>query len=154
MFILNGSLAEMRGKKLFVKFALGVIERHESEELGGFRIACEETFIKDLKWADSIYFGPGDTIRAMEVLKQFDVEQIKKILKNKIVIGSSAGVSILTAHSANFDHMIFMDGMGVLPYSSIVHYDDYKSPVIDQLITRYGLPVLCIRDGDCVRISL
>ena len=62
-----------------------------------FKIATEESFLEDCKWANVIYLHGGRTIKLMEKLQQY--ENIKQVFDNKIIAADSAGVNVLAQFS-------------------------------------------------------
>lgn len=74
-------------------------------------------------------------------------------LRNKEVYAFSAGISVLTAHSFNFDHYTVVDGLGLIQACSVVHYNPLKWWAAEYLQLKYGLPVLTIADDEMVVVD-
>jgi peptidase E len=156
VYILNGSRSDGVGNILSVNFASGKYSQAETKfsrgTLPNQKMATVKSFIEDLEWAHTVIFNGGDTLNLLDVLDTFDLNVLKELLNQKVVIAYSAGISALTVCSANFDHMHYVQGTGILPYTSIVHYENYKQKAARALKEMYpNLPCLCIRDTDTIR---
>ena len=99
--------------------------------------------MEQLKLADVIYIRGGDTEKLLKVLRQFP--RFADGLKNKVVVGSSAGAYILAEcyHSATRGGVY--KGLGILPIRVICHYQSEIYPSIDD-------PIVAINNG-CERSS-
>mgnify|MGYP001608145618 CR=1 FL=1 len=95
--------------------------------------------------ADALYFPPGDSPALIEGLKA--IKLTAKDVEGKLVLAYSAGVSALTTHSFNFDHIHLVDGLGIIPFCSIVHYTPAKDWAADYLCLKFGLDVLKVDDS-------
>lgn len=95
-----------------------------------FRIATEETFKKDLAWADVIYLHGGRTLKLMEALRKYP--NIKQMLLNRIIAGDSAGANALGQLFYSKNSKEIGKGLGILPIKIIVHYEDgMPNPLVD-----------------------
>ncbi len=86
------------------------------------RIASEETFIQDCKWADVIYLHGGRTVKLMEVLKKF--QNLGQVFYGKIIAGDSAGANALGQLFYSKGSKEIGEGLRILPFKTIVHHAD------------------------------
>ncbi|MDO8496086.1 MAG: Type 1 glutamine amidotransferase-like domain-containing protein [bacterium] len=90
-----------------------------------FEVANEESFLKQVYWADIVYLHGGTSLKLLDTLKQF--QNLKQLFEGKIIAGDSAGANIL---SAVFYSMVADDvfkGFGLIPIKIICHYSEkYK----------------------------
>lgn len=76
--------------------------------------------IEDIKDSDAIYICGGDTEKLIDAMK--NVPDLKNLLQNKTVAGSSAGAYILSKYYYSKDLNQIGEGLGVLPIKSFCHY--------------------------------
>lgn len=84
------------------------------------RATTLESFEKDTVWADVVYFHGGNTLMLTTAMQVFN--DIEKMFKGKIIIGSSAGSNFLsdTYYSPSRDTV--ERGRGVINFAVISHY--------------------------------
>jgi len=84
------------------------------------------------------------------------------MMKNKTVIGTSAGTDLLSKYNYDFQQYALADGMGIVPVKTIVHYDErngyYKDVDWDNVLValksyREDLPVYPLREGEFVVVE-
>ena len=85
------------------------------------KIATQENFIEECKWADVINIHGGSSDLLFPLMQKYDLNVLNK---DKIIIGSSAGAKFLSSYSPNWDGSGLKDGSGILPLNVIVHYGD------------------------------
>lgn len=85
-----------------------------------FKIASEENFVVECKWADIIYLHGGRTIKLMEKLEKFG--NIEQIFSSKTIVGDSAGVNVLAQFSYGKNSKEIKEGFRILPFKVVVHY--------------------------------
>ena len=96
-------------------------------ELG---LADTETFIKQVKSSDVIFLRGGDTHVLWDILNK-NAGWIGA-LKNKCVVGTSAGAEVLSKYAYNLDTLKIDEYSGLLPLKFIPHWkSDYNSPNIN-----------------------
>ncbi len=86
-----------------------------------FQIAKERTLVDQIGWADVVYFRGGYTQRLYDVLSV--IPQWQDALKNKVVVGSSAGAYILSevyVHAAEKPEA--RKGFGLVQIKTVAHY--------------------------------
>jgi len=88
------------------------------------KVATQENFIEECKWADVINIHGGSSDLLFPIMNQYDLSVLNE---DKIVIGSSAGAKFLSSFSPNWNGEGLRKGSGILPLNVIVHYgdDDY-----------------------------
>lgn len=96
-----------------------------------FKLASEKTIVGQLKWADVIYFNGGSEIKLKRRLKK--VKNIEEIIKDKIVVGISAGVNIWSRYYFTNDRVRLESGYGVLPIKTICHYRKGRKSRLEKL---------------------
>ena len=87
-----------------------------------FKIASEENFIKECKWADVIYLHGGKTVRLMEVLKKY--QNLENVFLEKIIAGDSAGANVLGQLFYSKNSKEISEGLRILPYKIVAHHID------------------------------
>ncbi len=101
------------------------LNENKSQENIIIESATEDSFIKQLEWADVIYFQGGSTAKLLETLKQFP--NLDQFLVNKTVAGDSAGGNVLCAYFYTPRTDSVSEGLGVLPVKMIPHFkQEYK----------------------------
>ncbi len=96
-----------------------------------FTIADENVkiLVKQIKNTDVIYFRGGETKKLIAVMK--NISNLKDLLQDKVVVGSSAGVYMLSKYYAN--NIEIGEGLGILPIKSIAHYSKKRFDLAKQL---------------------
>ncbi|MBI4158496.1 MAG: Type 1 glutamine amidotransferase-like domain-containing protein [Candidatus Yanofskybacteria bacterium] len=94
-----------------------------------FEIANEESFVKQIKWADIVYLHGGRTLKLLDTLKRFP--NLKELFNGKVVVGESAGANILGkfCYSPSADEVI--ECLGILPIKIIPHYSEEYGSKLD-----------------------
>lgn len=87
------------------------------------KIATQENFIEECKWADVINIHGGSSKPLFLFMQKYDLSVLSE---NKIIIGSSAGAKYLCSYSPNWDGNGLREGSKILPLNVIVHYGDDK----------------------------
>lgn len=87
------------------------------------KIATQENFIEECKWADVINIHGGSSKPLFLFMQKYDLSILSE---NKIIIGSSAGAKFLCSYSPNWDGNGLWEGSKILPLNVIVHYGDDK----------------------------
>ena len=85
------------------------------------KIATQENFIEECKWADVINIHGGSSDLLFPLMQNYDLSVLNE---DKIIIGSSAGAKFLSSYSPNWDGRGLREGSGILPLNVIVHYGD------------------------------
>lgn len=125
-----------------------------------FQIARVETFIKQIRWANTIYISGGRTDKLFKLLNQ--CEGWEKELSGKTLTGSSAGAMAIAKYDYNLDNLKLEDGFGLMPCKILVHYkSNYNAPNVDwnktlQELKDYkeNLPVYALTEGEYAVISV
>src|SRR3989344_1363873 len=105
-----------------VRMKQGVSQFEKNKDLRNIeiRIASQNTFIEDCKWADVIFFSGGRTMRLMEALKKYT--GLDEIFKGKTIGGDSAGANFLGRYFYTKGSQEVGEGLGILPFKILVHY--------------------------------
>lgn len=119
-----------------------------------FTLADEKNFIGQIMENDLIYFSGGDPTSLVEILERFP-EWMKK-LNGKNVMGSSAGVDILSKYHYDIKSCKCSDGYGLVPVKTIVHYkaENYTPPTGWQAaykelqLYKEDLPIWALGEGE------
>ncbi|MCK5641891.1 MAG: Type 1 glutamine amidotransferase-like domain-containing protein [Gammaproteobacteria bacterium] len=87
-------------------------------------------FLRQIKSADAIYIHVGNT----HILKKYfdKVPNLENTWKDKIVAGTSAGALVLGKYFYENDDDTYNEGLGILPFKIICHYDE-KSDKLKKL---------------------
>lgn len=107
-----------------------------------------EELENELRWADIIYVhgGNGDVLQ-----EYFANVDLRKVIKNKICTGYSAGSNMWASKYYSNDNGKVMHGLGVLDVATFCHYTPDKWPMLNTLIAESPeLNVIPITDGGYV----
>lgn len=143
---------------LQVMFAAGYIKKSTKklfkEFWGGYKTNDAELhrFTEQVIANDHIVFHGGDTPTLLHYLRQ-DMTWMGH-LEGKHLYCISAGISAMAYRSFNIDHKKIVDGLGIMPLQTIVHYTDDKKYMGDALYNTCKLPVLPIRDADSYIVTI
>ena len=103
-----------------------------------FDVANEETFLKQVVWADIVYLHGGISLKLLNTLKQFS--NLKQLFEGKIIAGDSAGANVLSAVFYSERAGGVFNGLGILPIRTICHYSEkYKDKFVEDT---FGLETL------------
>lgn len=86
-----------------------------------FSVALPNTFVEQIKCADVVYLRGGDTAKLFDCLKV--IEGWQEALKDKIIVGSSAGAYVLSefyVHKADLPEL--RKGVALAPVKIVSHY--------------------------------
>lgn len=110
------------------------------------KAATKENFIKELRWADGVYFRGGETDRLLRAVKNYPNFK-GELLKKKLVAGSSAGVYFLSNYSASFHRGVTYKGLGILPIKCNCHYTEEEKDDIKKL-DKYPGELVLLKEGE------
>lgn len=118
------------------------------------KIASQEEFVEQVKWADSIFLKGGFTEQLLGILRTCDGWQNE--LDGKTIAGSSAGADVLVKYFYNLDTMQLGSGLGLIPAKVLVHFEsDYNAlninweRVYSELQAyKEQLPILALKEGE------
>lgn len=141
-----------------VHFASGLLRKslrtRIQEVLNGWvsPVAEFHNFSKSFKEHEHVVFHGGDTPTLLEYLR-YDQTWLN-YLEGKTLWGFSAGVSAMAYRSFNVDHKRIITGMALIPYQTIVHYNDSMEYMVNSLYQSCGLPVLAVPDRKAFKITV
>lgn len=98
------------------------LNKNKSGKKLNIKIASEDTFIEDCKWADIIYLHGGRTVKLIGTLKKYP--NLTQIFENKIIAGDSAGANALGQLFYSRNSQEIGEGLKILPFKIVVHYTD------------------------------
>jgi len=115
--------------------------------------ALPDTFPDQIRAADVVYLHGGDNDLMLAMLGRYP--QLPVLWKDKVVIGSSAGVNYLSRYFWRRRQQKITEGSGILPLSVMTHYesDDPEVPhtnwakVEENLVALTGENPLRLREG-------
>ena len=122
---------------LYVPFATGYtkVARMRWEQIKktneGEADAHPDVLAEQIKWATSISLEPGMSPALINTMNR--VEGWREHFVNKYVFAYSAGVSCLAMQSFNIDQFRIIQGLGYLPYQTIVHFQPHMEWMVDKL---------------------
>lgn len=93
------------------------------------------TFVEQLKKAAVVHLRGGETDKLKETLSK--VKNLNKLLKNKVVSGSSAGAYVLSRYYYTNSKDEIREGLGILPIKTFCHYTEEKSDKL-KLLKEHG----------------
>lgn len=96
-------------------------ERNNNGKKLAIKVADEDKFLEQIKWADIIYLHGGSPTEKLEIFKKYD--GLEELFKGKTIAGESAGAYVLATYIySNFKKRVFQ-GLGILPLKLICHYN-------------------------------
>lgn len=107
------------------------------EKVFNFVLADDQidNLVGQIKKADAIYIFGGNTDNIKAVLGK--VENLKELLKGKVVAGESAGINVLSVYFYSNRLEKISAGLGVLPIKTFCHYTEDKTDKLEEL-KNYG----------------
>lgn len=90
-----------------------------------------DKFIQLVKNSDVIYLRGGDFSPLLNKLNK--INNLDELLKNKVVMGASAGCYVLAKYFYSRRHDKIFNGLGVLPIKSTCHYSDLLKDKLEEL---------------------
>src|SRR3989344_5973126 len=100
-------------------------ERFQSKNLN-VSVATKENFVEEIKQSDAILFNGGSTNKLLKVLKTYP--DLKPLVENKTVAGSSAGAYILATLGTSHSEEAVREGLGFVPVRVICHFQSPTLP--------------------------
>lgn len=97
-----------------------------------FEIAQEEVFLEQVARADVIYLSGGKTSKLLHKLKKFP--EFKEMLKNKTVVGDSAGAYVLSSCFYSKTEGGVFKGLELVPVRTICHYIGINEEKLDKYL--------------------
>ena len=93
----------------------------------------KHNILNKFKHTDAIYLSGGDTEKLISEFKKYP--ELTKLLKNKVLIGMSAGALALSGNcfiSKDKDQPItkIIKGLDIINFTTEVHYDDNPSEIL------------------------
>ena len=112
-------------------------------------IATKENFIDELKQSDAVFFNGGSTNNLLNVLRTYP--NLRPLVKNKTVAGSSAGAYILATLGASHHEEAVREGLGFIPIRVVCHFESPKLPPSQASVevlekTRQDLEIVYLKD--------
>jgi len=142
-----------RENVLVCNFASGITTPSLYQELiaykGKYRIATKRGFSNQVRECKTLVLNGGSSPLLIDTLNS--IKGWQHYLKNKNVVAYSAGISALARYSFNFDINRVVQGLGIIPYNTIVHYDNSPHMKMGWSTLKLLFPftqVLCIEDKD------
>jgi hypothetical protein len=115
----------------FVLFSELMKENVEQGVFPKFTLASQENFEQEVADSDIIYFYGGDFELLKYRLNQYD---LRKLLQNKTVAGSSSGFVIFVKTFFDSDYRKVNYGLGFIPIKTLPHFGEKISdPVRGEL---------------------
>ncbi|MCB9802941.1 Type 1 glutamine amidotransferase-like domain-containing protein [Candidatus Nomurabacteria bacterium] len=105
----------------------------DKQKVFNFTIADDKisNLIEQIKKADLIYLRGGQTDRLKDTLSK--VKNLGGLLKDKVVVGSSAGAYVLSRYYYTNSKDIILNGLDILPIKTFCHYSEEKADKLDKL---------------------
>jgi peptidase E len=91
-----------------------------------FLVATEKDFLVQIKRANAVYFRGGSTEKLIKTLQAYP--NLKSLLKDKTVAGSSAGAYMLSTYYASHSGTESREGLHILPLRLICHSESTELP--------------------------
>jgi hypothetical protein len=123
---------------------VGDVARHSLLHIG--MLAVPGFFAEQVENSDIIVFNGGD---ATELIYMLDAEPgWRNVIMDKTIIAHSAGISAMALKSYNRDGHGIINGCGLLPFQTIVHFDARRDwHLVGKLYEESHLPVLTLADS-------
>ena len=96
-------------------------------------LASEKTddFIEQIKTSEAIFLAGGKPEPLHNYLHK--VPDLEKLWKDKLIVGSSAGVWVLSKYYCLWKSDDICEGLGILPIKSLVHWTEDQSDKLRKL---------------------
>lgn len=114
-----------------------------------FELASEnvDEVLTQINKADVILIKGGDTQKLLLKLKK--IKNFVKIIKGKLLVGSSAGALIFSSYYYSNDNKKVGKGLGILPLKMFVHYSVECTKELQELNSVHSkLPIVAIPECD------
>jgi hypothetical protein len=110
-------------------------------------------FPYQVEMCDALVIRGGDTPTLIHALNSID--GWREVLDNKLIYAFSAGISALMQYSYNQDHGRIIQGLGLIPMQSIVHYTNRDfAKKMALYVSHPKIPILTIRDSETYTIEV
>lgn len=142
----------------FPEYSSSIAEDLPKEVTPHFTLAMPDTFAKQCREVDVIYFHGGDDYLLKYWMGQFSIPEL---FKSKVVATNSASSNMLSTHYWTCDWRQCGDGFGILPIKFIPHFqsdfgsDDPRGPIdwdkARKELTEYGdksLQIYALKEGE------
>ena len=96
-----------------------------------FTKAEQTNFIEQVRESDVVYLSGGQTIKLINILKSYP--DFISSLKDKVVVGDSAGTYALSAWFYSKSEGGIFEGLGIAPVNVICHSDGQNSENLEEL---------------------
>jgi hypothetical protein len=103
-----------------------------------FKIANQNTFEDNTKWADIIYVKGGDGPRLTESLSHYP--NLQSLFEGRTVGAISAGANALSEAYYSRKGRRVIEGLGVIPVKVFTHYETNLQPELEEL-DNFGQPI-------------
>lgn len=111
--------------KMF-KQHVGICQKQTQDKNINFVLATKENFTKQAREADAIFLNGGDTEKLISILKNYP--DLKSLLKNKTVSGSSAGAYAIATLGSSHHEDTAREGLALAPLRVICHFESDRLP--------------------------
>lgn len=91
-----------------------------------FLFAAKEDFLDQISQSDAIQLHGGSTNKLLAVLRTYP--DLKPLVENKTVAGSSAGAYALARFGASHSEETVREGLGLVPLRVVCHYESPDLP--------------------------
>lgn len=141
-------------------------------------LGCQTTYLKKsnlinnpdiverkIKEADVIYIGGGDTIKLLENLKKYNIDNLLKEIKaeNKVIVGISAGAIAIAKEGFSDSYILrnesenhhFIEGLNFIDISICPHYDknSLKKEELSKELNNTNKKVIALSDGTALKFD-
>lgn len=108
-----------------------------------FEVARPETLEKQLRKAHVMYMRGGNTKKLIAKLSL--APNFNKLIQNKTIAGSSAGVYVLSKYYWSNDRRKIENGLGILDIKAYCHYKPTDTNIINRLLAyKEKMPLLVL----------
>jgi len=119
-----------------------LLKNSQNKDLS-FEIADPQKFIDQLKKCNIMYMRGGDSAKLIKMMSPFS--DLKELFKNKVIVGSSAGVYVMTRYYWENDTGILGEGLGILNFKVYCHYNPNDINIVNKLQEyKENLPLLTL----------
>lgn len=111
--------------EVFEEHKRNIIEHAHGKNLN-FLFATKENFLDQITQSDAVQLHGGSTNKLLTVLRTYP--DLKPLVENKTVAGSSAGAYALARFGASHSEEIVRKGLGLVPLRVVCHYESPDLP--------------------------
>ena len=180
---IDQEIVKMTNKESPIFLFIGLASSHSDSYYDTIKkvyqnLNCQTTYLKKsnlinnpniverkIKEADIIYIGGGDTIKLLEYLKKYNINNLLKeiISEDKVIVGISAGAIALSKEGFSDSYILrnesknhhFVQGINFIDISLCPHYDtnSIKKEELSKELENIDKKVIALSNGTALKVD-